>query len=72
MTLGFRLFRGRPSSTQPALPAKKLTILLAYSSRPPMGAKISPTMKKVGSTVLGVKMGCHAGNRCCLNGVSAD
>jgi hypothetical protein len=34
-----------------------------------MGAKITPTMKKRGRTVFGVKMGCHAFKRCCLNAV---
>jgi hypothetical protein len=37
----------------------------------PMGAKMRPIMKMVGKTALGVKMGCHAFNRCCLNAVSA-
>lgn len=36
-----------------------------------MGAKMTPTMKKSGSTVLGVRMGCHAFNRCWRNAVSA-
>ena len=30
-----------------------------------------PTMKSVGRTVRGVRIGCHAFNRCCLNAVSA-
>lgn len=29
-----------------------------------------PIRKKVGRTVLGVRMGCHALRRCCLNAVS--
>ena len=37
---------------------------------PPMGAKSIPRMKKVGRTVLGVRMGCHAFKRCCLKAVS--
>ena len=38
--------------------------------RPPMGAKRIPMMKRVGSTVFGVRIGCHAFRRCCLNAVS--
>ena len=30
-----------------------------------------PTMNKVGRTVRGVRMGCHALRRCCLNAVLA-
>ena len=30
-----------------------------------------PMMKRVGRTVLGVRMGCHAFKRCCLKAVSA-
>jgi hypothetical protein len=33
---------------------------LAYSSRPPIGAKMTPTRKNRGRTVLGVKMGLLA------------
>lgn len=33
------------------------TLALAYSSNPPMGANITPTMKNRGRTVFGVKMG---------------
>lgn len=40
------------------------TVELAHSSTPPMGAKRTPTAKKSGSTVLGVKMGCQAFSRC--------
>lgn len=47
------------------------TDALAHSSRPPMGAKMMPTAKNMGKTVLGVRIGCHAFNRCCLNAVSA-
>lgn len=37
-------------------------------SRPiPTGRKMIPTTKNVGNTVPAVKMGCHAGNFCCLN-----
>ena len=38
--------------------------------RPPMGAKRMPMMKSVGNTVFGVRIGCHAFRRCCLNAVS--
>lgn len=38
--------------------------------RPPMGAKIMPIMNKVGRTVFGVRIGCHALRRCCLKAVS--
>ena len=34
-----------------------LTIALAHSSNPPMGANIMPTTKKSGSTVFGVRIG---------------
>ena len=50
---------------------RRLTMSLAYSSSPPIGAKMIPTMKKIGKTVLGVRMGlCRlfsrwsAGRRC--------
>lgn len=35
----------------------------------PMGMKMRPMMKKVGSTVPAVRMGCQAGSRCCLKAV---
>lgn len=35
-----------------------------------MGAKRMPMMNNVGSTVRGVRIGCHAFSRCCLNAVS--
>ena len=38
--------------------------------RAPIGAKRMPTMNIVGSTVRGVRIGCHAFRRCCLNAVS--
>ena len=41
-------------------------------SRAPMGAKIMPMMKRVGRTVLGVSIGCHALSLCCLNAVSTS
>jgi hypothetical protein len=41
-----------------------LTLALAQSNRPPMGAKMTATAKKIGSTVFGVRIGCHAFSRC--------
>jgi hypothetical protein len=38
--------------------------------RAPMGAKIIPMMRRVGRTVLGVRIGCQAFRRCCLKAVS--
>lgn len=35
-----------------------------------MSAKITPTTKKMGSTVFGVRIGCHAFKRCWRNAVS--
>lgn len=35
-----------------------------------MGTNRIPVMSSVGSTVLGVRIGCQAFNRCCLNAVS--
>ncbi len=35
-----------------------------------MGAKRMPMMRSVGRTVFGVRIGCHAFSRCCLNAVS--
>lgn len=46
------------------------TVELAHSRRPPMGAKMTPTAKNSGRTVLGVRMGCHAFSRCCRNALS--
>lgn len=46
------------------------TCELAHSSRPPSGAKMTPTAKNSGSTVLGVRMGCQAFKRCCRKAVS--
>ncbi len=34
-----------------------------------MGMKMRPMMKKAGSTVPAVRMGCQAGSRCCLKAV---
>ena len=36
-----------------------LTIALAHSKTPPIGAKIMPTTKKSGRTVLGVRIGLN-------------
>lgn len=41
-----------------------------HINSPPIGANKRPIMKRVGKTVLGVRMGCHAFSRCCLNAVS--
>jgi len=46
------------------------TVALAQSSSPPIGAKMMPTAKKSGKTVLGVRIGCHAFSRCCRKAVS--
>lgn len=35
-----------------------------------MGANMIPMMRSVGRTVFGVRIGCHAFSRCCLNAVS--
>lgn len=34
-----------------------LTVVLAQSNSPPMGANITPIAKKIGSTVFGVRIG---------------
>lgn len=45
-------------------------MLLEVTKMPmPMGMKMRPMMKKAGSTVPAVRMGCQAGRRCCLNAV---
>lgn len=45
-------------------------MLLDVTNRPmPMGMNMSPMMKKAGSTVPAVRMGCQAGSLCCLNAV---
>ena len=36
----------------------------------PIGINIKPMIKKTGSAVLAVMIGCHAGRRCCLKAVS--
>lgn len=40
-----------------------LTSLLAYSSKPPIGANMIPMAKKRGSTVLGVRIGLENGSQ---------
>ena len=35
-----------------------------------MGAKMMPIIRSVGRTVFGVRIGCQAFSRCCLNAVS--
>jgi hypothetical protein len=47
-----------------------LTVLLPQMSTAPIGANSKPMAKSVGRTLLGVKMGCQALRRCCLNAVS--
>jgi hypothetical protein len=46
------------------------TCELAHSNSPPSGAKMTPTAKNSGRTVLGVRMGCQAFRRCCRKAVS--
>lgn len=48
-----------------------LTVSLAHKSKPPKGANKMPTRMNVGSTVFGVRIGCHAFSRCCLKAVSS-
>jgi hypothetical protein len=48
----------------------KRTLLLPIMRRAPMGAKMMPMMRSVGRTVFGVRIGCQAFSRCCLNAVS--
>ena len=36
----------------------------------PRGMKIKPTLRKIGKALSPVMIGCQAGRRCCLNGVS--
>jgi hypothetical protein len=50
--------------------AIELTVLLPQMRTAPIGAKSKPMAKSVGRTLLGVKMGCQALRRCCLNAVS--
>jgi hypothetical protein len=48
----------------------ELTLFEPQMRRPPIGAKMMATMKSVGRTVFGVRIGCHALSRCCLKAVS--
>lgn len=41
-----------------------------YTIPAPIGIKTIPIIKKDNMTGLGVRMGCHAFNRCCLKAVS--
>lgn len=41
-----------------------------YSKPMPTGRNAIPMMKKVGRTVPAVRIGCQAGNLCCLNALS--
>jgi len=36
----------------------------------PIGTNATATAKNMGITLRAVRIGCHAGNRCCLNAVS--
>ncbi len=47
------------------------TMLEKWSRTPPSTTKTIPMPKKRGNTVLAVRMGCHAGKRCCFNAVSS-
>lgn len=49
-----------------------LTPLEKYKIPTPMGINEIPITKKVGKTVPAVKIGCHAGNFCCLNALSKN
>lgn len=67
-------------------PSGPRTVVLAHNNSPPIGANIMPTAKKIGRTVLGVRIGlrfvsiktvlvddwthCHAFRRCCRKAVS--
>ena len=50
---------------------RDLTVVLAHSNSPPIGAQMTPIAKKSGITVLGVRIGCHAFNRCWRKAVLA-
>lgn len=47
-----------------------LTLFEVTSKATPSGMKAMPMAKKAGRTVLAVRIGCQAGNFCCLNLVS--
>lgn len=44
-----------------------LTLFDVMSKAIPRGMNAMPIAKKAGRTVPAVKIGCQAGNRCCLN-----
>jgi hypothetical protein len=48
----------------------KRALLLPMMRRAPIGANMIPMMRRVGRTVFGVRIGCHAFSRCCLKAVS--
>lgn len=48
-----------------------LTLSEVMSRATPSGMKAMPIAKNAGRTVPAVIIGCHAGNFCCLNFVSA-
>lgn len=41
-----------------------------YSKPIPIGTNAAATPKNIGITLRAVRIGCHAGSRCCLNAVS--
>lgn len=45
---------------------------LAKKSATPIGKKTTPIAKMAGMTLDAVSIGCHAGNFCCRNFVSAN
>jgi len=47
------------------------TLLEVMSRATPRGMNVTPTANSTGRTVPAVMIGCHAGNFCCLNFVSA-
>lgn len=49
----------------------KLTPFEKYIIAAPIGMNAIPTTKNVGNTVPAVRIGCHAGNFCCLKALSA-
>lgn len=51
------------------LTSNSLMLLDVTYSPIPIGMKISPITKNAGNTVPAVRIGCHAGKRCCLNAV---
>lgn len=49
---------------------KRLTRFVRYSKPKPIGINAAATAKNIGITFRAVRIGCHAGSRCCLNAVS--